>query len=189
MHDALPSPAIDRRTAEEADSGNPSTNVVPQSPAEESDAPKSGQTPETRSQSLPQVAPNAAGSPNEMEKAEPAPLWLRRTDQAVVAALVSGILLLTAYQLAKVGWWHGEAVEIDRLQPGWYEYKIDINRATWVEWAQLDGIGETLARRIVEDREQRGPFRNVDDVLRVKGIGPKKLEQIRRHLYVQTAQQ
>jgi competence protein ComEA len=36
-----------------------------------------------------------------------------------------------------------------------------------------------LARRIVADREQNGPFRSVDDLARVKGIGPKTLEHLR----------
>jgi len=63
-----------------------------------------------------------------------------------------------------------------------YQFRVALNSATWVEWAQLDGVGEKLARRIVADREERGPFRRPDDLLRVKGIGPKTLEKMRPFL-------
>ncbi len=46
------------------------------------------------------------------------------------------------------------------------------------------GIGETLARRIVEHRAQRGPFRSVDQLTDVKGIGPKTLRRVRGYLRV-----
>jgi competence protein ComEA len=67
---------------------------------------------------------------------------------------------------------------------GQYQYQVALNSATWVEWAQLDGIGETLARRIVADREQHGPFRTINDLDRVKGIGPKTLEKMRPYVVV-----
>lgn len=46
----------------------------------------------------------------------------------------------------------------------------------------LPNIGETLARRIVESREAEGPFAEVDDLQRVRGIGPRTLEQLRPYL-------
>jgi competence protein ComEA len=55
---------------------------------------------------------------------------------------------------------------------------IDINRATAEQLDALPGIGKVLARRIVEEREKR-PFEKVDDLRRVKGIGPKTLEKVR----------
>ena len=59
-----------------------------------------------------------------------------------------------------------------------------INAATWVEWKQFDGIGEKLADRIVADRKKNGPFESIDDLQRVKGIGPKTVARIREHLKV-----
>jgi competence protein ComEA len=56
---------------------------------------------------------------------------------------------------------------------------FDINRATEAEWDELPGIGPSKARAIVEDRERNGPFRSIDDLARVKGIGPKLLERLR----------
>jgi competence protein ComEA len=63
-----------------------------------------------------------------------------------------------------------------------YVFRLDPNTATWVEWTQLSGIGPTLARRIIDDRQTNGPYRTVEDLRRVKGIGVKTLEKMRPHL-------
>jgi competence protein ComEA len=110
--------------------------------------------------------------------------WLRRTDQLVVGMLLTLATALMTVHWARTSDWGRQPVEIDRLPPSVYEYRVDINCATWVEWTQLEGIGETLARRIVADREQNGPFRDVDDVLRVRGIGRVRLNAMRPHLIV-----
>lgn len=54
--------------------------------------------------------------------------------------------------------------------------KININKATVEELSTLKYIGEKYAQKIVEYREQNGPFKKVEDILLVKGIGPKTLE-------------
>lgn len=56
---------------------------------------------------------------------------------------------------------------------------LDINRAGVTELQQLPGIGPTLARRIVATREATGPFASPEDLLRVPGIGPKRLGRLR----------
>ncbi|MDR3231804.1 MAG: helix-hairpin-helix domain-containing protein [Synergistaceae bacterium] len=61
---------------------------------------------------------------------------------------------------------------------------IDINRATAEELTALKGIGPVLARNIVEYRSRNGRFRSVDELLRVKGIGDKKLEGFRKSVTV-----
>ncbi len=70
-------------------------------------------------------------------------------------------------------------VEITQLPAVENRFRLDINSATAVEWSQLDGIGEVLAARIVEDRNTNGPFESLDDLLRVEGIGRQTLEQVR----------
>lgn len=49
--------------------------------------------------------------------------------------------------------------------------KININTATAEELETLPGIGEKRAQAIVEDRQNHGPFRTVEELTRVKGIG------------------
>ena len=57
--------------------------------------------------------------------------------------------------------------------------KVNLNTASAAELTALNGIGEATAAKIVADREARGPFSTVDDLARVSGIGPKKLESLR----------
>ena len=57
--------------------------------------------------------------------------------------------------------------------------RLNVNTATAAELELLPGIGPALAGRIVDDRQANGPFKTVDDLDRVKGIGPKTLERIR----------
>ena len=114
--------------------------------------------------------------------------WLRRGVKIFVASLLSVGLVLISIHWLKLSEWGCLPVEVDRLPAGEYQYMVDINRATWVEWAQFDGIGETLAKRIVADRQSRGPFESIDEVQRVKGIGPKKFAQMRPYLSIEPAE-
>ena len=107
---------------------------------------------------------------------------LRRSEQAVLATLVAvSLIAMTAAWLLQGGH-RGRLIEIDQVDPIQIAYEVDINTASWPELAQLPQIGETLARRIVVSRKDDGPFRDHDDLLRVRGIGPKTLDGIRPYL-------
>ncbi len=56
--------------------------------------------------------------------------------------------------------------------------KISLNQASPVSLTAIRGIGEKTAQVIVQYRKEHGPFRDLRDLLRVKGIGEKKLEKI-----------
>lgn len=57
-------------------------------------------------------------------------------------------------------------------------YRIDLNRATRAELLQLPGVGENLAQRI-DDRRQQRPFDRVEQLIEVPGIGMTTLERLR----------
>lgn len=57
--------------------------------------------------------------------------------------------------------------------------KIDINQADPAELIKLPGIGTSTAAAITAYRDANGPFKSVEELLNVKGIGPNKLEKIR----------
>jgi comEA protein len=59
---------------------------------------------------------------------------------------------------------------------------VNINTATQSELVRLPGIGDEYARRIIAFRSEHGRFAAVDDLIRVRGIGPARLEKLR--LYV-----
>jgi competence protein ComEA len=61
---------------------------------------------------------------------------------------------------------------------------IDLNRASAEELSTIPGIGKTLAQRIVDFRDEHGPFSRVEDVMKVKGIGEKSFQKIRPYLKV-----
>ncbi|NWF78064.1 MAG: helix-hairpin-helix domain-containing protein [Chloroflexi bacterium] len=62
--------------------------------------------------------------------------------------------------------------------------KIDINRAeAWLLEA-LPAIGEVLAQRIVDYRSEHGPFRTIEDLLKVSGIGQGTFDKIKDYITV-----
>lgn len=61
---------------------------------------------------------------------------------------------------------------------------LDLNSATAEELAQLPGIGEELARRIVEYRAENGPFEAVEEIMEVFGIGEGKFTALEDRITV-----
>ena len=56
---------------------------------------------------------------------------------------------------------------------------VNVNTASAAELETLPGIGPIFAERIIQYRQEHGPFRTVDALLLVHGIGPATLERIR----------
>jgi competence protein ComEA len=56
---------------------------------------------------------------------------------------------------------------------------IDLNTATAEQLDALPGVGPATAKAIIDHRTKNGPFRSVDDLLDVRGIGPAKLDALR----------
>jgi competence protein ComEA len=57
--------------------------------------------------------------------------------------------------------------------------KVNLNTATAEQLDALPGVGPSTAAKIVADREQNGPFRSPDDLMRVTGIGAKKFASLK----------
>ena len=62
--------------------------------------------------------------------------------------------------------------------------KININTATSDELDKLPGVGPATAAKIIEYREQNGPFATIEDLKKVKGIGDKKFEDLKDYITV-----
>jgi competence protein ComEA len=109
--------------------------------------------------------------------------WLlRRADQAVVAGFcLFGIIALGLYWTAHGGL-NGGLVELDHADKTKVDFKVDINSAELNELIAIPEIGQTLAQRIVDYRKQHGPFKDVQDLRHVRGIGPKTLERLKPYL-------
>jgi comEA protein len=61
-------------------------------------------------------------------------------------------------------------------------HPIDINSATAAQLQEVPGIGPATADKILAMRKSYGAFKSVDDLLSVRGIGPKRLEKMRKYL-------
>ena len=74
-----------------------------------------------------------------------------------------------------------------REQPGALrddDGKININTASRAELMDLSGIGQVLADRIVDYRTNNGSFSQIEDLMKVSGIGTKRFEAIRERITV-----
>jgi competence ComEA-like helix-hairpin-helix protein len=68
-------------------------------------------------------------------------------------------------------------------------HPINLNSASAAELQQVPGIGPSTAEKILQMRKSYGAFKSVDDLLAIKGIGPKRLEKMRKYLTVGKAAQ
>lgn len=94
--------------------------------------------------------------------------------------------LLVVYLLPPEGVGHGYEITTQLQQdadPG--EKPLNVNTATEAELDAVDGIGPVLARRIVEYRQEHGPFRKMEDLLAVDGIGEKTLNILREQIVLE----
>jgi competence protein ComEA len=76
------------------------------------------------------------------------------------------------------------AVAPAKKAPG-LEGQININTAKAEQLALLPGVGKKTADAIIEYRSKNGNFKAVEDIAKVKGIGPKKLEKIKGYLVLE----
>src|ERR1700719_210857 len=61
---------------------------------------------------------------------------------------------------------------------------VNLNTATSVELQLVPGIGPVTAEKILQMRKSYGAFKSVDDLSAIRGIGPKRLEKMRKYLTV-----
>ena len=108
--------------------------------------------------------------------AAPLPEGVKRVSSE---ALVSGDLLTVKLRDGKLAELSLTEMEVkERMLLG---IPLDPDTLTAAEWALLPGIGPVLSERIVSDRHKYGAFGSLKGVLRVPGVGPRKLEGIKSY--------
>jgi competence protein ComEA len=113
---------------------------------------------------------------------ELAPAWSRPAQGAAVLLLLLALALLGWHAWTAQRWGCRPAtLEADAL----LSPSLDLNQADHVQLLQLPSIGEAMARRIEAYRAEHHAFRNVDELRQVPGIGPKLLEKLRPHVFVE----
>ena len=106
-------------------------------------------------------------------------IHLTKTEIALLALAVLFAAAMLFYRANRTGdgvWQittQKSTTQEETIQP------VNVNTATVEELIEVEGIGPTLAARIVEYREANGPFQTIEDLDNVKGIGPSLIENIR----------
>jgi len=62
--------------------------------------------------------------------------------------------------------------------------RVNLNQATQQALEKLPNIGPAMARRIIDYRAAQGGFKKTEELRKVKGIGPKRLSQLMKHVTV-----
>ena len=63
--------------------------------------------------------------------------------------------------------------------------KVNINTASKEALSGLTGIGPVIAERIIEYRDKNGPFKNKEDITKIKGIGEKTYQKIKDFIAIE----
>ena len=119
--------------------------------------------------------------PSETPPPEPSPL-VARAEQVVLVVLALAVVAGVAWRV--VDYWRIGAEPLEAIPPPeGPTFRINVNQADWVTLSLVPGVGEKLARRIVEKRQERGgKFGSLDDLKEVPGIGEKMLEKLHPYL-------
>lgn len=97
-----------------------------------------------------------------------------------VAVVAFGWILLAIFGVGQTNWSADQV--LSHCEPA--RPMIEINSADLNEFVMLPKVGPSMAQRIVSDRDANGQFDEVEDLLRVSGIGPKTLARLRPHVGV-----
>jgi competence protein ComEA len=102
--------------------------------------------------------------------------------QRATAGLLALAIVLIGWRAFTASRWSARPTT---LEADGAAFRVDLNHADHARLLQLPGVGEALATRIEESRDQLGEFKAVDDLRRVSGFGPAMLERLRPFVYVQ----
>jgi competence protein ComEA len=117
-----------------------------------------------------------ASPPRADRPAPPAPAWPVQAQLAVAFLLGVAVTLLLVQVLGSLRF---------GSRPAEVTHRINLNQAGRAELLQLPGVGDSLAGRIEEYRDEHGGFRSVDDLIHVHGVGKTTLERLRPWLCVE----
>jgi competence ComEA-like helix-hairpin-helix protein len=155
-----------------------------------SDSPSSPTLPETLSVDSDQLSKTADGTDDSTQSSElkddllnALPRFLPR-HRRFLHYVTMAMLVVLCVEWIVIATRRPSRFSINRGEKFKTLFVIDINSANWVEWSQLEGIGPGLASRITAYRKVHGPFQSIEDLLKVPGIGPSKLDAMRSQLTI-----
>ena len=111
---------------------------------------------------------------------------LEKTEKFIIIFLVAALLAGLSLKVYRK---HNSIIDV-KIKSFDYEpsqdapLKININEADEEALARLDGIGPSLAGRIIAYRSERGSFRSIEELKKVKGLGEKLFKKIKDEVSV-----
>jgi competence protein ComEA len=126
-----------------------------------------------------------AAPPSAPPQAPPGSGAWPRSAQLAAATLLGAALVLLGLHVWGYLRWGSRPTDLETGRAP--AYRIDLNRADHAELLQLPGVGPNLAERIETERRENGAFRSVDDLSRVRGVGPATLARLRPWVCVDDA--
>ncbi|MDB5306855.1 MAG: comEA [Gemmataceae bacterium] len=108
---------------------------------------------------------------------DPAPPASHRTSQVALAIFLAFLLGLLAFR--------GYGPRLGSRPTELVTARYDLNHADRSELEQIPGVGPKLAQAIDDHRRENGPFRSVEDLRGVRGVGPATLDKVRPYLRVE----
>ncbi|MFQ5737451.1 MAG: helix-hairpin-helix domain-containing protein [Acidobacteriota bacterium] len=64
------------------------------------------------------------------------------------------------------------------------DQKVNLNTATAAQLQDLQGVGPALSQRIIDFRKKNGPFKRIEDLMNVRGVGEKKFLSLKDRITV-----
>ena len=101
-----------------------------------------------------------------------------------VMSLVAAALLVAAQPLTSSAQTKAAGRTSTKAAPA---AAVNINTAPASELQTLPGIGAKVAERIVEYRQKNGPFKKVEDLMNVRGVGEKNFLKLKPHVSISAA--
>ncbi len=102
------------------------------------------------------------------------------TERLLALLVLSGLIAILSWYGCR-GQGH-QVVDVDDVSSHVVPYRVQFSTATWQDLAQIPGIGEVLARRIVDARNRGCQLETLDDLRAVHGIGPQKLIELGNYI-------
>ncbi len=101
--------------------------------------------------------------------------------QLAIASLAAASLVVVGISY---GWsvWRGRQGDIDQAHTTPLIFQVDVNQAAVGELMAVPNVGPKMAQAIVDHRDDKGLFKSLEELEDVPGVGPIKLEQLKKYL-------
>ena len=97
--------------------------------------------------------------------------------QTAVCLLIFSLVLCAVFLYRRNNMSNDIGTQNNKSDAAFVSGKLDINKADAEQLMELPGIGDALAKRIIQYREENGPFQSIEELLKVKGLGKQAFSQ------------